>query len=492
MRVRLATKFSLLVLAVLLLAVSSSSMALYSSWKLEFLLQSTVSENLASVRAAEELEIALLEQRGLVASYILDDRNPKWLEKLGNIEPQFGRWLHEARNTAHSPEEEGILDQLSQVYREYHERRQAVIRLCDQNEVAQATAVLLNEVQQSYRKAFDLCESFLAANERSVGGAVTAARRHVQKLTVVMAILAVATLLTSGSLLWLFFHGVLFPLRRMVGEMRIFAEEQEDPSVVGSQDELAEIRDYLRALMSDITGARSTLQLRQSQLAQAEKLASLGKLAASVAHEIRNPLTAMKMWLFSLRRSVGPAPDSDRQFELISEELGRLETVVQNFLEFSRSPELKLRPLSVAELLNKTLELLRPRLESRGVVLQTGDVSQVGDVLVDAEQMRQVLINLLINAVEAAPDGGRIEIAVQHQEDIFGEPMVVLRVRDYGRGMSDEERDMIFQPFFTTKEQGTGLGLCIAARIMASHGGRLVLESTSDHGSTFAMWIPRP
>jgi signal transduction histidine kinase len=491
MRLKLAQKILLLVLAVLALGGISSAVAVYCSWRLQRLLQTTVAENLLSVRAAEELEMVLLDQRGLLARYILDQRNPSWVAKLKRVEPRLAYWLKEAKKTAVSDQEREILERLEVACRQYDATRDRVVALCEQNRVAEATTVLLDEGQRSYEAVYGECELLIKENERSVRAAVTAARGRVRSMTVIVGSLAAVTVVFGGGLLWVFFRGILRPLRQMVAEVRTFTEDQGSAVIPQPQDEMNEMGDYLRALMSDVADTRSTLQSNQSRLVQAEKLASVGKLAACVAHEIRNPLTAMKMWLFSLRKSVGTEPETDRKFALISEEVSRLEAVVQNFLEFTRPPHLNPQPLQMGELVEKTIELLGPTLAEKRVRVVVRPLQGLPVVAVDAEQIKQVLVNLIKNAAEAMPEGGDVDVSVGTRADASGAPLVVVRIRDHGGGITDDVRERLFEPFFTTKEGGTGLGLCVAARIVASHGGRLVLESSTDRGSCFALWIPQ-
>jgi signal transduction histidine kinase len=222
----------------------------------------------------------------------------------------------------------------------------------------------------------------------------------------------------------------------------------------------------------------------------AEKLATVGKLAAGVAHEIRNPLTAVKMWLFSIRKAVGDEPDLDRKCEIISEEIARLERIVCNFLEFSRPPAPKLEAQSVSVLIDKTLELFGHRIEEKRLRLVRSGAEQVIPVRADGEQLKQVFVNVLDNAVEATAERGEIRIVVDAAGGVGDRSMVVVRIQDTGRGMPQDVCERIFEPFYTTKDDGTGLGLCIAAQIMARHDGRLVLESSTERGTTFAVWIP--
>ena len=221
----------------------------------------------------------------------------------------------------------------------------------------------------------------------------------------------------------------------------------------------------------------------------AEKLSSLGKLAASVAHEIRNPLTALKIRLFSIRRALRHDAKLTEKCRLIGDEFDRLERVVGNFLDFSRPPELKLKRLEVAGLIDKTLELIGYRFRMSAIEFERVDPPERPSVTIDVDQMMQVLINLLTNAVEAMPEGGQVRLETQRETN-DGSATVVIRVIDDGPGISTDGVARVFEPFFSTKADGTGLGLCISAKIVERHGGRLELESSSLEGTIFAIRLP--
>ncbi len=490
MRLTLANKVSISVGGVIVLAVFSSVAALLSSWHVGDLMHRTVSENLPSVWAAEELEIAVLEQRGFVASYLLDGGNPKWLSELQKRERNLGNWLSKAHETAHTPEEREILGQLEEVYRQYDAKRDEVVALYKRGEVAAAERLLVEDVSDLYGQAYGLCEDYIAANQRFVDKAVADARSQIRWVSLAVGTCVLLTVGLGVALLWLFFYGVVFPLRAMVADARGFAGEVSSEDKGLPTDELRAVGIYLRNLMSDVADTRTTLERSRNDLRDAEKLASVGKLAASVAHEIRNPLTAIKMWLFSIQKEVGGQEALNRKFEIVSEEIRRLENVVRNFLEFSRPPELKLSVEAIPPLLDKILELIEPRIADQGIRLVREDAPKLPPVSADREQLRQVLLNLLSNATEAAGEGGRIRVGTAAESDAEGRQTVVVRVSDSGPGMPAEVARRIFEPFFSTKEGGMGLGLCIAARIIARHEGRLVLETSNEKGTTFAVYIP--
>jgi signal transduction histidine kinase len=175
---------------------------------------------------------------------------------------------------------------------------------------------------------------------------------------------------------------------------------------------------------------------------------------------------------------------------VIAEEVRHIDIIVQNFFEFARPPKLKIQSISPSEVVDMALQLLRHRLESYGVQVEVDRQHRLPTVEADPEQLKEVLINLLVNACEAMGEGGLIVI---REEEGVAEPLgpvVVIRVKDNGPGIPKSVRDKVFQPFFSTKEEGTGLGLSIAYRIVEEHGGWLSLKSKEGEGATFTITLP--
>jgi signal transduction histidine kinase len=490
-KMKLATKISLTVVGVLLLGALSSIESLLVAREMGRLLRGMIAENVSSVRAAEELEIALLEQRGLVSSYILDRGNQRWLAELQDKKASFEQWLARAEETAHTRQEHQLLGTLRVVYEEYDGKRDEVITLFENNETDRATAILLNEVNRLYKQAYEVCEGFITANESYIDLRSARARTELRRASIVVGALVALTLGCGVGLLILFFRGVVRPLRQMADDARAFSGEwQPIDASATPQDELRTVGFYLRSLMSDVTETHTDLERSRVQLLSSEKLASLGKLAASIGHEIRNPLTSLEMRLFSIRQAVGDNPDLEDDLRVVSEEIAHLESIVRNFLEFSRPPALNPGTHSVSRLLDKTLELCHHWLEERNITVVRQEERDLPPVKADSEQIKQVFLNLLRNAVEAMDEGGVVHVSVSKGMGRGGHRMAIVRVRDSGSGIPPAVRDRILEPFYSTKPDGTGLGLCIAARIMALHGGRLELEPPGEQGATFAIWIP--
>jgi len=255
-------------------------------------------------------------------------------------------------------------------------------------------------------------------------------------------------------------YQVLRPVRRLTVE----ADRKGDRPVAG--DEVKALSSSVRVLIENVDQTQSELQKSRESLLQAEKMALVGKLAAGMAHSIRNPFTSVKMRLFSLNRSLELSETQKEDFEVISDEIRHIDTIVQNFLEFSRPPKLKMQPISPSAVVDQTLQLLEHRLKSYDVSVTVQREQLLPEIDADPEQLKEVLVNLMVNACEAIEKGGAIVI----HEDIATNPsemsVAVIRVSDNGPGIPEAICQKIFEPFFTTKEEGTGLGLSIVARII--------------------------
>jgi len=223
-----------------------------------------------------------------------------------------------------------------------------------------------------------------------------------------------------------------------------------------------------------------------------EKLASLGVLAAGVAHEVRNPLTAIKGVLFLQQKELSPGSKQYADTKVVEREILRLERIVNDFLRFARPGDCKLEPMTADTPLREVQGLLAPELARAGTQLILADVRPL-PVKADGEQLKQVLINLVRNAAEAIDHNGVVKLRTRlDRRPLAGQDrrVVILEVEDNGKGISAETEKRLFDPFFTTKDTGTGLGLSIAGRIVHDHGGILEYQTAPGLGTTFGIVLP--
>jgi signal transduction histidine kinase len=242
-------------------------------------------------------------------------------------------------------------------------------------------------------------------------------------------------------------------------------------------------------LYEDLRRAYRELKDAQARIIQSEKMAVLGTFASGLAHEVRNPLNSIALQLSVLERRAGglDAPVSAQVRELIEvirEEVKRLDSLVGDFLLFSRTSRVQHDPTDLATLVDEVLRLLGPEARAAGVELRfTRDPDPAPALRVDAERIKQVLINLVRNAIEAMPGGGAVVVAQALVDGRLG-----LTVRDTGPGLPAGID--VFQLFVTTKAKGTGLGLSIAQQIVLEHGGEITADSTPGRGATLTVSLP--
>jgi signal transduction histidine kinase len=233
---------------------------------------------------------------------------------------------------------------------------------------------------------------------------------------------------------------------------------------------------------------RRTRQLRQTQaqIIRTEKLAAVGRLAASVAHEVNNPLQAIALQL-DLIADEGLARPARERLATVQEELARIASIVQRLLDFQRPTPGQRTPCHVPELLDDVLVLASKQLQQHGVtVVHQGDTG-LKPVLAVGDQIKQVFLNLVLNAVEAMPGGGQLRVNSQPSNG-----MVSVAFSDTGAGIEPKVLSQVFEPFFSTKASGTGLGLAVSHQIVSQHGGTLEASSLPGQGSTFTVGLPIP
>jgi two-component system sensor histidine kinase PilS (NtrC family) len=233
----------------------------------------------------------------------------------------------------------------------------------------------------------------------------------------------------------------------------------------------------------------------EEQVRQADRLAAIGRLAAGLAHEIRNPIGSIRGSVEVLRGSLDPRGDDRRLMDIVLRESDRLDAIIRDFLQFSRPPHLVRVPTDLHGMLDEILLMLSnqagiqspdaPRVEIRRDVAEPTVKADV-----DPAQMRQALWNLCLNAVEAMPQGGELRVGVRAVTPESGRPLVEITVEDTGVGITAAELTQVFEPFYTTKPHGTGLGLAMAHRIVEDHGGTIRVQSEPYRGSRFTIALP--
>lgn len=478
----LRTRIHVLVVSLVLLALAGGSAMIWYTHRIEAQLNAIVDEDIAAYQLAESLQSALVNQKGFVSYYFLDG-DPGWLRQLGEYRQLFRERLEAARKSAGSREQEEALARIAEGYAEYIAVKDVVIGHYTAGERDEG-ARLHVRARELFFQILQDCEAYRDFHHTQIEAARERTQQQAARLRSIAAA-AMALVSVLGVLLSLVLAvQVLAPVRKLAVAAGRGAEAVDDGNVVKALSRSVE------GLMQDIDQATSKLERSQEHLLQAEKMAMVGKLAAGMAHSIRNPFTSVKMRLFSLNRTLTMNDTQREDFDVISEEIRHIDTIVQNFLEFSRPPRYQFQPVSPSAVVDAAVQLLAHRLKSYGVELRIERGKPLPAVQADPEQLKEVVVNLVVNACEAMEEGGHILVEERVERRQEKRAMALIRISDTGPGIPEAVLEKVLQPFFTTKEDGTGLGLAIAQRIVGEHDGRLLVSSTEGEGAAFSILLP--
>jgi signal transduction histidine kinase len=481
-RFNLRTRILILLAALILTALVGGLVTVWHTDAIDSLLTDLIDQNVASFQAAEELENALLRQKGYVTYFFLD-QNPDWLAKLQENHLTFLDWLNRAKSSAYTPNMLVLLKEIEDAYGDYTKNRQRVLSFYQQGQRQQG-AELHQRIRGQFQDLYNLCERYKLIHEQRIAEAKLESRFKAKVITNTALVIMPGIALLGLLLGYVLFKQILAPIRKMVEEPNL-SEPQE-----ASLNEVQALSQKVHNLRENVDLAQSQLKRSQVSLVQSEKLAMAGKLAAGVAHSIRNPLTSVKMRLYSMRRHLNLPPPQQEDLDVISEEIRHIDAIVRNFLEYSRPPKLKIQPVSPSAVVDLAITLLRPRLESFNVSVTVNRKQPLPEIWADPDQLKEVLVNLMVNACEAMAKGGSITVT-EGEDFLAGIGRIVrIRIQDTGPGIPESLQDKIFQPFFSSKEEGTGLGLSIAARIIEEHGGSIDIKSEPGQGATFTLPLP--
>jgi two-component system, NtrC family, sensor histidine kinase HydH len=248
----------------------------------------------------------------------------------------------------------------------------------------------------------------------------------------------------------------------------------------------------LYSTMQRLAGKTATvvqeLQETRQHAERSGHFAAIGQFAAGLAHELRNPLTSIKLLVQSAEeRQAGLA---GRDLEVLVEEIGRLENLLQSFIDYARPPSLHPQTCDIGVLIRQTVDFARSRGEQHGVGIACETPPDEVLLKADGQKLRQLLLNLLLNAIDAQPDGGAVAVTLSAIDDPEL-PQILIEVADHGPGLPPDLGERIFEPFVSTKETGLGLGLSVCRRIAESHGGTLQAENRPTGGAVFRVALPR-
>lgn len=324
-----------------------------------------------------------------------------------------------------------------------------------------------------------------------------------------LTIFIVSALLILGISYWVIGR-VTGPIKGLSETVALFADGHfGETFYTNRKDEIGnliagfnEMSDRLKKAYTELEGKVETsnkelevayqmLKQRQEQLIRSEKMAALGQLSAGIAHEIRNPLTTIKIFIQSLEKEIELDRTQHEDFRIIMREIDRINENITLFLKFARPEEPLFQVVDLVGLVRETVNLLAAKLRASGIRLILALPASLPPVEGDPKQLSQVFLNLFLNAVEAMPDGGTLKVSSETSVNPeSGEETLRMIVKDTGGGIPEKDRPYLFDPFFTQKAGGTGLGLSIVYSIIQKHNGHIEVESAAGEGSSFVLSLP--
>jgi signal transduction histidine kinase len=242
---------------------------------------------------------------------------------------------------------------------------------------------------------------------------------------------------------------------------------------------------HFKQASTELSQAYEELKNSSESLKRSERLAALGQLSAGIAHEIRNPLGSIKGAVDILTSDIPEEHPKEEFVGIVRKEVSRINKLVEEFLRFARPPRPEITPVNLSDLVSGAVRLVEGYASRNGIQIQR--LGNDRTVEVDEDQMRQVLLNLLLNAIEAMPEGGTLRIEFEGDGE---RETTLLRISDTGNGVEKVELDQIFDPFYTTKPHGTGLGLSISHQLVRNHGGQIAAEINRQRGLTVTIELP--
>ncbi len=301
--------------------------------------------------------------------------------------------------------------------------------------------------------------------------------------------MGVALLLVVGSILLITSRWVRAPLSKVMGAMKRVEEGDLEARVrLTSGDELGRVAQTFNSMVETIQKNKKDLEiLHQRELERTQRMATLGELAEALAHEIRNPLAGVSAAAKLICEGLKKDDPHAKVFEEIHSQADRIEKIVSNLLQFARKTTPQYSLLDVEEIIERTLQLFSFQFEKQRIHVEREFQSNLPWIYGDPNQTQQVLMNIILNAIQSMPEGGKVQFKTSFLPE---DGMVHLAIADTGKGIPEENLPKIFKPFYSTKAKGAGLGLAIVEKIVQEHGGKVAISSKAEVGTTVEISLP--
>lgn len=480
-------------LMMIALVLAGGFLIISYTYRLQDQARKTVEGNIQSVKAAKELEIALYNMRIISLNYTIE-KDTAWLSLLKEKENEFNLALERAKESANTQEETNLLQQISALFSNFVQNLNTAVAWQKQGSITKAHRLLvhgsrdlINTIEEKTKTVINSNESEQAIYEENL-------KRNNDIVSTAMYTLGISGTILGLILGWLIARIILKPIYKLVLKVRgAPGNEMVEHISMSPGKELEELDLHINRMISRINKAHDDLEKNRQLLERSTKLAAIGRIAPAIAHEIRNPLAAIKMLIFSMKNESDTNKERQHDLEIIIKEIDRVEGFLQNFLKYARPAKPQMKQVDVMQVIRDTLELLAPRIRQSNVEVTESYNPTELQLKADPDQLKQVIMNLVLNAIDSMNQGGQIMITAQtvnsgKQKD--SKIWLDISIRDTGQGIPPDILETLFDPFVKGTDQGIGLGLSISQRIVELHHGWIEARNNSDKGATFTIHIP--
>lgn len=395
--------------------------------------------------------------------------------------------LDDVLRHANTEEEQTLVDQVEQSWRRYWEAW-SKRALKQPQELVQFDRQLADQLSDDVLMN---CSRLLDYNVRQVNESNSRNRLIVDRLTTGLLAVGVGAPLAGlllGYAMARRMHQSIYQLSVRIRDAAGRLNGKLRPVTIEGDGDLSATNEHMQGIIEEIERVFKRLHQSEHEVLRSEQLAAVGQVAAGVAHELRNPLTSVKM-LVQTGLEGEPAPGlAAEDLTIIEHEVRRMEACIQTFLDFARPPAAERRRTDLVAVIRRAVALVEGRARRQNVRIQIEAPQHPVELLIDGEQIHQVLINLMLNALDAMPRGGDLRLKVLPIEG--NPPRIAVRIADSGPGVADAILARLFEPFVSGKETGLGLGLSISRRLIEAHGGSITGENASEGGAVFTFTLP--
>jgi len=482
--------------AVSLLLLGLGAAAAWNVHRQQIVTSNLIASEVDGMLAAHDFYVGMRDVRHALKQFLRTD-DVHFKEAVPKLRDKTREKLAIAKDLAHTERQQSLIAAVDTGYHRFWEEYDRIQQADFQGQRAEALTALLDS--EDAAEILESGEEYIDLNRQLVERTNEANRVTAEQLRWGFLLLGICG--GAGGL----FGGLAIALAvsRSIVQLEVSVRSAEGklipvagPVHISRAGGIRDLETGLARIETHVADLVERVQRSETELLRNEQLAAVGQLAASIAHEFRNPLMPMKMLVqAALDRNDGQGL-CGRQLEVVEEEILRLERSIQLFLEFARPVAPEKSEFDVIPIVEQALELVEVRSCKQAVGLRWRFPDSPVTIVADVGQIRQVLLNLLLNALDALPEGGEVAVDVRRlpaedvEKSLRHVPWCEIRISDSGKGLSEDVLARVFEPFVTTKETGTGLGLSISRRIIAAHGGEISARNVRHGGAEFKFRLP--